>query len=146
MTTENLVARGVWEIIREVEYPGYEFIVGSVGDCAYLQARYSEPDVDSADPDADGQDEFQYTRKWLIEPEWSKEQVVQTALKLVLTSHEHRVREHFRWNGSPVFKPHFKLEDLADMVDGKLGQPTFEAMPPPVIPWSDARWDPELNP
>nr|WP_315206420.1 hypothetical protein [uncultured Albidiferax sp.] len=40
-------------------------------------------------------------------------EVVQTALKCVLTSLEHEARENFKYKGAPIFGPHFDVDDLA---------------------------------
>jgi hypothetical protein len=75
-------------------------------DSYHVAASYDEPDVLS------GEDAVQTTRWWPINPEWTKDQIVQTLFKCVLTSHEHRVREHFLYKGRPVFGPHFELDKL----------------------------------
>ena len=44
-----------------------------------------------------------------------KSEIVQTALKCILTSAEHRVREHFKYRGSRVYGPHFDVEALHEL-------------------------------
>lgn len=102
-------ADDVQEILDLIRYPEYEFAVSNAEGRLYLQARYKEPCV------VTGADEYQYTRKWYISQEATKSEIVQTALKCVLTSAEHRVREHFTYKGELVFGPHFDVDALADL-------------------------------
>lgn len=51
-------------------------------------------------------------RKWYISDHMTDSEIVQTALKAVLTTMEHEVREEFTYNGEAIFGPHFSIEDL----------------------------------
>lgn len=95
----------VRELLADVTFPGYRFRVVTVHGAA-LQVEYDEPDVESGVP------AVQRGRKWYISSWATQGEVAQTALKAVLTSHEHRVREHFAWRGARVFGPHFDLDPL----------------------------------
>lgn len=102
MTLDDIAA-----ILFTVHYPAYTFNVKVDGRGAwYLQAVYLEADIHT------GKLEPQYTRRWFLSPAMSKAEVVQTALKCVLTSAEHRVREHFLYRGRRVFGPHFDIDEL----------------------------------
>lgn len=46
----------------------------------------------------------------------TKDEVVSTALKLVLTAYEHEVREKFLYKGERIFGPHFDVDFLADVL------------------------------
>lgn len=72
----------------------------------YLQAHYTEPDVKTREP------EKQFTRRWFISPAMCKGEIVQTVFKCVMTSMEHRVREHFKYQARPIFGPHFDVDSL----------------------------------
>ncbi|WP_293222251.1 hypothetical protein [Ottowia sp.] len=52
-------------------------------------------------------------------------ELVQTALKCVLTSVEHETREQFRFRGQAIFGPHFNVEQLATLC--KQGDQALEA-------------------
>jgi hypothetical protein len=52
-------------------------------------------------------------RRWLIERSATRSEVVQTALKAVLTWEEHEAREQFRYRGQPVLGPHLDVDALA---------------------------------
>ena len=62
----------------------------------------------------------QKSRKWYISP-WSTEgEIVQTALKAILTAMEHEVREVFQYKGVPVFHPHTDINALIEIADQKM--------------------------
>lgn len=92
--------------LEEVSFPGYRFRVGRIAG-AFLQVVYDEPDVESGEPTK------QHGRKWYVSGNATRGEIIQTAFKAVMTSHEHRVREHFTWRGARPFGPHFDLEQLA---------------------------------
>jgi len=72
----------------------------------YLQAHYTEPDVKTEAP------EKQFTRRWFLSPAMCKGEIVQTVFKCVLTSMEHRTREHFKYQARAIFGPHFDVDSL----------------------------------
>jgi hypothetical protein len=51
-------------------------------------------------------------RRWPIDRQATAGEVVQTALKAVLTWEEHEARERFRWRGRSIFSPHQDLNAL----------------------------------
>lgn len=53
------------------------------------------------------------SRKWLLSYHMTKSELVQTALKAVLTAVEHEAREQFKYLGQAVFGPHFDVEIMA---------------------------------
>jgi hypothetical protein len=100
----------VQDILSHIDFPGYTFTliaVGSDGGFA-IRIEYDEPDVMT------GVEERQYGRPWLLDGEWSETQIVQTCLKAVLTSLEHRARENFTYYNKAVFQPHFNMSALLD--------------------------------
>lgn len=108
MTNGDLINQAsAW--LRDVSYPGYTFQVREGHGGVFLQATYWDDDV------VTGDHERQFTRKWLLSPHMTKSEVVQTAFKCVLTSAEHRVREWFRYLDTPIFGPHFDVDDLAGL-------------------------------
>ena len=97
------------EVLDSIEYPGYDFMVKLKGDVPFLQASFTEPDAYT------GELSVQFTRKWLLSEHMVRSEIVQTALKCVLTSAEHRVRETFLYKGERIFGPHFDIEALYEM-------------------------------
>ena len=73
----------------------------------WLQMNYTEADISW--PKAR---KTQTTRKWLISRHSTRSEVVQTALKCLLTSLEHQGREHFHYKGKRVFGPHIDIEAI----------------------------------
>lgn len=108
MTNDELV-HWAMKVLAHVECLGYKFVVREGHGGVFLQANYQEQDVYKG-PDSTW--ETQYTRKWLLSPEMTESEVVQTAFKCVLTSMEHRTREHFKFHGARIFGPHFDVKDL----------------------------------
>lgn len=101
----SLVERA-WKLLREIVFEDYCFEVREGHGGVFLQASYSEADTYG------GHQEIQKTRKWLLSPGMTDSEIVQTAFKCVLTSMEHRAREHFTYKGARVFAPHYDVEDL----------------------------------
>ncbi|SRR5581483_10871770 len=92
------------------DHSDYAFEAIEDNENLFIRAFYNERDV------VTGKLETQYTRKWHIEYDNELGQVVQTAFKCVLTSIEHRVREHFLYRGRNIFGPHFDLDHLWELV------------------------------
>lgn len=103
------------DLIELVYYPGYRFeVVEDSRASIYLRASYIEPDIVSSEP------ECQYTRRWLLSPEMVKSEIIQTVFKCVMTSAEHRVREHFKYRGERIFGPHFDVDALVQLSKARM--------------------------
>jgi hypothetical protein len=95
------------QLLELVTYP--EYVITATEDGRgemYLQASYMEADIYTEKP------ALQQTRRWFISPHMTKSELVQTAFKCIMTSMEHRVREHFKYRDALVFGPHFNVDDL----------------------------------
>lgn len=55
------------------------------------------------------------SRKWFLSRHATESEVIQTALKAVLTAEEHEVREHFLVDGYAAFGPHFDVDRLVEL-------------------------------
>ncbi|MBL8753337.1 MAG: nucleoside 2-deoxyribosyltransferase domain-containing protein [Planctomycetes bacterium] len=93
-----LSAAAVRSILADVTFPGAEFVVHEDHGVPTLQLRSN--------------DQRWHSRPWPITPLATASEVVQTALKAVLTWQEHEAREGFLYRGQPVFGPHHHLEGL----------------------------------
>ncbi len=51
-------------------------------------------------------------RKWRLSRHMTRSEVVQTALKAILTAEEHEVRERFKYRGRSIFDPHYDVDQL----------------------------------
>lgn len=107
----------VQAIVKNVTFPGYSFRVGMLNDRVYVQITYKEKDV------FDGAVEDQWGREWVVAKNPTVGQVVQTCFKAVLTSMEHRTREHFLYRRKPVLQPHLDIDKLWDMMPDREVQP-----------------------
>jgi hypothetical protein len=96
-------------VVGDIRFPAYSFQVSRSPDAVYLSVVYNEPDV------ATGNMAVQTGRRWVIETHWNEAQILQTAFKAVLTSLEHRAREHFTYKKLAVLNPHNSLESLCAM-------------------------------
>lgn len=116
----KLTAEGARAILRNVSYPGMEFIVGSrplfeedsPGHGAvllYLQLKWTGP------CNKTGAEQEWTSRKWLLSEHMTKSEIVTTALKAVLTAVEHEAREQFKFKGAAIFGPHFNVEHMLTM-------------------------------
>ena len=96
----------VKSILSEVSCNDYSWRITKINDYVSIQVEYPEKDIKS------GVLELQVGRHWLIPETYGTGQILQTALKAILTSYEHRVREHFLWREKAIFQPHFDPEEL----------------------------------
>lgn len=98
--------------VCQCDYPEYTFEVNADGRGAiYLQAMYLERDIHTEKL------EPQFTRRWFLSPEMVKSEVVATCFKCILTSMEHRTREHFTYRGKRIYGPHFDVDALHSIAD-----------------------------
>lgn len=108
-------------VVGECQFPEYTFQVrrGDRG-AWYLRAYYVEPDVRTHAP------EMQFTRRWFLDPEQTKSEIIQTVFKCVLTSMEHRTREFFWYRGRNIFGPHFDCDRLWELCGSEAGHEARE--------------------
>lgn len=110
-------AREVGRIVESIDFPGYTFLLGTKQnfnpEIVTVRVSYDEKDVMS------GVKETQFGRRWIIEPEATDMAIIQTCFKALLTSLEHRAREHFTYQGKAILQPHFDLEKLLAIAPGR---------------------------
>ncbi len=112
------------DIVDKIAFPGYTFLVDTVAGRLYsIRVRYVEPDVMSGVP------EEQNGRQWVIPEGQTRGQIVQTCFKAILTSLEHRAREHFLYRGKPVLQPHLDIDGVwASMpAEGRVAEEIFKS-------------------
>lgn len=51
-------------------------------------------------------------RQWFISQHSTKSEIIQTALKAVLTAEEHETREKFLYKGRAIFGPHIDVDTM----------------------------------
>lgn len=91
----------VAQILRDCKFPGFTLRVIMCGQRMHMQGSFAT------------NGETQFTRKWYISNKACKNEVVNTAFKLVLTAMEHEVRELFTYKERKIFGPHYDVDVLA---------------------------------
>jgi hypothetical protein len=97
----------IHSILSEITYKDWGFYVSMDPRDCWLQVQFN----------ADG--EMWNGRKWRLSPHMTKSEIVQTALKAVLTAEEHEAREKFLYKGKAIFGPHLDVEALLAMAEKK---------------------------
>lgn len=99
MTRQDVV-----RLLSHVTYKDWTFIVGETMERLWLQVSF---------PAKEGEAEKEWHgRKWLLSEHMTGSEVIQTALKAVLTAEEHEAREAFMFSGRAIFGPHISLNAL----------------------------------
>ena len=99
-------------LMRDVAYPGYEFMLARDYHRTYLQIVCEEGTCNVT-----GEPMIWKSRKWFISFHMTDSEVVQTCFKAVLTAMEHEARERFTFRGTAVFGPHLDVYQLKALVD-----------------------------
>jgi hypothetical protein len=96
------------DVLSRVHYKDWTFRVGQDAPGLYwLQVQFVAPNnVTGAPVEPWG------GRKWRLSAFMTDSEVVQTALKAVLTAEEHEAREKFTYRGRAIFGPHLEVELL----------------------------------
>lgn len=100
-------------LLADVSFPGYTFLCNEQAERMYIQAAFVETCAIT------GSAETQFTCKWYVSRESTKSEIVQTALKCVLTSVEHEARERFQYGGRAIFAPHYDVDALWEVCGRK---------------------------
>ncbi len=93
-------------VLRKLKFQDWKFVAAERGGMVYIKATWAAPCNVTGTPSQ------QVSRRWLIRPEASEMEIVQTAFKLVITALEHEAREQFAWHGRAVLGPHQNLDQL----------------------------------
>lgn len=101
------------EITALIKYKNWNIAIAHDGDTPFLQVHFHRFDaIDSSS----GRLVPWTGRKWRLSIHMTDSEIVQTALKAVLTAEEHEVREHFLYRGRAIFGPHIDVDRLWDLV------------------------------
>src|SRR5687768_12140871 len=112
MTVPKLV-----EILANIEFQGGYFSGGFKDDGYIIQFCMMLPDNGNLPYSGATTLSEQKGRKWYVSPYATESEVVQTALKAVLTFLEHEAREQFHYKGKAIFGPHLDVEALLQLAD-----------------------------
>jgi hypothetical protein len=112
------------QVLSQVKFRDWTILLdGVIGQPAYLQVQFWALDAES------GEAMLQEGRKWRLSVHMTKSEIVQTALKAVLTALEHEAREDFTYKGKPIFGPHFDVDFLASYCDLPFAHDAREPAP-----------------
>lgn len=101
-----MLYREIQKIVAQCKFPDYHLTVIEVNGIPFIRASYLEADT------VTGQMERQQTRQWTVEIHATKDEIVATCFKCVLTSMEHKTREWFTYQGVSIYQPHQSVEEL----------------------------------
>ena len=97
--------------VAEVSYRDWSFRIDKDGiGLWFLQVRFDGAHVQT------GETTHWSGRKWRLSMHMTNSEIVQTALKAVLTAEEHEARERFQYRGRSIFGPHLSVDRLWDLV------------------------------
>ena len=100
------------KVLELCQYPGYTYHLSEVMyESPYLVCTYDEPNG------VTGKTEQRVTRRWMLTPEITPSELVETAFRCVLTAMEQRVREMFAYRGRPVMDWNHDVEMLVGVCD-----------------------------
>lgn len=101
-----LTSHDMRELVNDIEFSDWKFQICVDNGIPFLRVAFQEEDVSS------GRMAEVHGRKWRLSYHMTRSEVVQTALKAVLTAMEHEVRETFMWRGQRIFGPHLDIDVL----------------------------------
>lgn len=107
------------ELLKDIEYPGMQILCGQLDYVHHLLPIAGAPVylmVTSQDVcNVTGEPLEWKSRKWLLSRHMTDGEVIQTALKAIMTAEEHEIRERFKYKGQPVFDPHYDIDKLVEL-------------------------------
>lgn len=109
MTVEHCTA--VQDVLDTLKFNDWAFHARASADRVYIHVSW----IDNCNFNRASEPFVQMSRRWLIRPEASRSEIVQTAFKCVLTALEHETREQFLYNGRAVFGPHYDVDALWEL-------------------------------
>ena len=99
------------ETLADLKYKDWRFRIEKDGiGLWFMQVVFDAPDA------SEGNAITCHGRKWRMSMHMTKSEIVQTALKAVLTAEEHETRENFLFRGRAIFGPHLSVDALWQMV------------------------------
>lgn len=118
-----LILEKVKAVVDRVNFRGWSFIVGELGDGFYIQVSFPESDTET------GKDVICKGRKWYVSSWATQEEIVKTCWLAVEIATRHEAMEAFTYAGLSIFHPHTGLNALMN------GQTSYELVtrPDPAV-------------
>jgi hypothetical protein len=117
----------VQEVVNNVRYSDWEFVVGTMGEGFYVQVRFVAPDNS-----VPGLTTIQSGRKWYISRHMTGMEVVQTCWMAVEKAVEHEAREQFKYRNVAIFQPHMNWDTVVQQAQQKVMRDPFPKAGPPT--------------
>lgn len=106
MQVQKLTLDEIQSVLKNINFKDFNFVAEPVNMGFYLQIYTNEIDVGT------GRSNLMSGRKWFVSEYASKNEIVRTAFKAVLTWQEHESREFFKYKNLSIFSPHLNIDDL----------------------------------
>jgi len=100
------------DILSEIHFRDWRFCLlqeDAAPGIYFLVIEFDEP------CNITGKPATQTSRKWLLTPQMTRGEIVQTAWLAVQTAMQHEMREQFLYRGDAIFGPHFDIEGLRSL-------------------------------
>lgn len=98
-------------IVSDIRYLDWQFLVRMDGERPYLQVRGHGPD-----PNQEMKDENWTGRKWWLSTHMCKNEVIRTAYKALECAVKHEMDEMFTYRGAQIMSPHLDYDVVVDMM------------------------------
>lgn len=98
-------------VVSDIRHDGFIFRVAHDLGAPYIQLLCHGNDARTNEP------VLWSSRKWRLSLHMTRSEIVQTALKAVLTAVEHEARERFLYKGQPIFGPHHDVDALVELCE-----------------------------
>lgn len=105
-------------ILKDVRYPGFSFLVSVPADGpTFLVIEFEATDTKTGE-----YSRLWRSRKWPLSKHMTRSEVVQTAFAATLMAIEHEARESFKYKGHAIFGPHFDVEALLALAKDPMSE------------------------
>lgn len=104
----------IHDILSEVKYKDWQFVVDRKGDGFLIQVQFMGEDTDGS-----GKLELQKCRKWFVSQHSCDSEVVRSCFLAIRQAEEHELCERFHYKGHQVYNPHLDMTMMADFISKK---------------------------
>jgi len=100
--------KNIQKLVAGVSFNDWNYLVRMDNKRPYLQIKFMAPDNMSDSPALI----VQNCRKWMLSYHMTDDEIISTAMAATITAVEHETREQFKWEGQPIFRPHYSVREL----------------------------------
>jgi len=96
-------------LVSQVTCGKFEFIVRYDNGRGYIQIQCNDTCTTTGNP-------YRWNgRKWFLSEYMTDSEIVQTCWAAAKMAMEHELRETFKWDGEPIYRPHFDIKALHEI-------------------------------